>query len=218
MSDPQPVYLSDYQPPAYRVTHTELTFDLDPTATRVKARLLIERHPEADAKAPLVLNGEHLKLISLAIDATPLDVAAYELDDEVLRIAQVPERFVLESEVEIAPQENTALEGLYQSNGMYCTQCEAEGFRRITFYPDRPDVMATFKVTVIGDQQQEPILLANGNPIERGELKGGRHFVTWEDPHPKPCPTTASPPPRSCGRRCARFRATAMFCSFLPRA
>ncbi|CAM0556826.1 Aminopeptidase N [Vreelandella titanicae] len=187
MSDPQPVYLSDYQPPAYRVTHTELTFDLDPAATRVKARLLIERHPEADAKAPLVLNGEQLKLISLAIDATPLDVAAYELDDEVLRIAQVPERFVLESEVEIAPQENTALEGLYQSNGMYCTQCEAEGFRRITFYPDRPDVMATFKVTVIGDQQQEPILLANGNPIERGELKGGRHFVTWEDPHPKPC-------------------------------
>ena len=187
MSDPQPVYLSDYQPPAYRVTHTELTFDLDPAATRVKARLLMERHPEADANAPLVLNGEHLKLISLAIDATPVDASAYELDDEGLRIAQVPERFVLESEVEIAPQENTALEGLYQSNGMYCTQCEAEGFRRITFYPDRPDVMATFKVTVIGDQQQEPVLLANGNPIERGELKGGRHFVTWEDPHPKPC-------------------------------
>ena len=187
MSDPQPVYLSDYQPPAYRVTHTELTFDLDPAATRVKARLLMERHPEADANAPLVLNGEHLKLISLAIDATPVDASAYELDDEGLRIAQVPERFVLESEVEIAPQENTALEGLYQSNGMYCTQCEAEGFRRITFYPDRPDVMATFKVTVIGDQQQEPILLANGNSIERGELEGGRHFVTWEDPHPKPC-------------------------------
>nr|WP_298057839.1 aminopeptidase N [uncultured Halomonas sp.] len=187
MSDPQPVYLSDYQPPAYRVTHTELTFDLDPAATRVKARLLMERHAEADANAPLVLNGEHLTLISLAIDATPLDASAYELDDEVLRIAQVPERFVLESEVEIAPQENTALEGLYQSNGMYCTQCEAEGFRRITFYPDRPDVMATFKVTVIGDQQHEPILLANGNPVARGELEGGRHFVTWEDPHPKPC-------------------------------
>ncbi|HAA46165.1 MAG: aminopeptidase N [Halomonas sp. 54_146] len=187
MSDPQPVYLSDYQPPAYRVTHTELTFDLDPAATRVKARLLMERHAEADANAPLVLNGEHLTLISLAIDATPLDASAYELDDEVLRIAQVPERFVLESEVEIAPQENTALEGLYQSNGMYCTQCEAEGFRRITFYPDRPDVMATFKVTLIGDQQHEPILLANGNPVARGELEGGRHFVTWEDPHPKPC-------------------------------
>ena len=187
MSDPQPVYLSDYQPPAYRVTHTELTFDLDPAATRVKARLLIERHAKADANAPLVLNGEHLKLISLSIDATPLNESAYQVGAETLSIANVPERFVLESEVEIAPQENTALEGLYQSNGMYCTQCEAEGFRRITFYPDRPDVMATFKVTVIGDQQREPVLLANGNPLERGELEGGRHFVTWEDPHPKPC-------------------------------
>lgn len=187
MSDPQPVYLSDYQPPAYRVTHTELTFDLDPAATRVKARLLIERHAKADANAPLVLNGEHLKLISLSIDATPLNESAYQVDAETLSIANVPERFVLESEVEIAPQENTALEGLYQSNGMYCTQCEAEGFRRITFYPDRPDVMATFKVTVIGNQQREPVLLANGNPLERGELEDGRHFVTWEDPHPKPC-------------------------------
>ncbi|MEA2118309.1 aminopeptidase N [Halovibrio sp. HP20-50] len=187
MSDPQPVYLSDYQPPDYRVTHAELTFDLDPAATRVKARLLIERHPEADANAPLVLNGEHLKLVSLAIDAVPLDTSAYTLDDQGLRIAQVPEQFVLESEVEIAPQENTALEGLYQSSAMYCTQCEAEGFRRITFYPDRPDVMATFKVTVIGDQQREPVLLANGNPVERGKLEGGRHFVTWEDPYPKPC-------------------------------
>lgn len=187
MSDPQPVYLSDYQPPAYRVTHAELTFDLDPAATRVKARLLIERHTEADVDAPLVLNGEHLKLISLAIDETLLDTSAYQVDAEGLQIAKVPGRFELKSEVEIAPQENTALEGLYQSNGMYCTQCEAEGFRRITFYPDRPDVMATFKVTVIGDQQREPILLANGNPIERGELEGGRHFVTWEDPHPKPC-------------------------------
>ena len=186
MSDPQPVYLSDYQPPAYRVTHTELTFDLDPAATRVKARLLMERHPEADANTPLILNGEHLKLIALSIDATPLEEAAYQVDAEGLRIDQVPERFMLESEVEIAPQENTALEGLYQSNGMYCTQCEAEGFRRITFYPDRPDVMATFKVTVIGDQQREPVLLANGNPVERGELDGGRHFATWEDPHPKP--------------------------------
>ncbi len=187
MSDPQPVYLSNYQPPAYRVTHTELTFDLDPAATRVKARLLMERHAEAEANAPLVLNGEHLKLISLSINATPLNESDYQVDAETLTIADVPERFALESEVEIAPQENTALEGLYQSNGMYCTQCEAEGFRRITFYPDRPDVMATFKVTVIGDQQREPILLANGNPMERGELDGGRHFVIWEDPHPKPC-------------------------------
>lgn len=187
MSDPQPVYLSDYQPPAYRVTHTELTFDLDPAATRVKARLLMERHADADANEPLVLNGEHLKFISLSLDAKPLDESAYQLDTASLRIDDLPESFVLESEVEIAPSENTALEGLYQSNGMYCTQCEAEGFRRITFYPDRPDVMATFKVTVVGDQQREPVLLANGNPIARGEMENGRHFVTWEDPHPKPC-------------------------------
>ncbi|WP_404374932.1 aminopeptidase N [Vreelandella aquamarina] len=187
MSDPQPVYLSDYQPPAYQVTHTELTFDLDPTATRVKARLTITRHANADQDAPLVLNGEHLMLHSLAIDGQPLASADYRLTDETLTIERVPAAFTLESDVEISPSSNTALEGLYQSNGMYCTQCEAEGFRRITYYPDRPDVMATFKVTVIGDQKHEPVLLANGNPVEQGNLEGGRHFVTWEDPHPKPC-------------------------------
>ena len=187
MSDPQPVYLSDYQPPAYRVTHTELTFDLDPVATHVKARLLFERNDQADDKAPLVLDGEQLTLISLAIDGTALTKADYQHDDHGLKIHTVPASFSLESEVKIAPSTNTALEGLYQSSGMYCTQCEAEGFRRITFYPDRPDVMATFTVTVIGDVQKEPILLANGNPVASGEMEGGRHFVKWEDPHPKPC-------------------------------
>lgn len=187
MSDPQPVYLSDYQPPNYCITHTELTFDLDPTATRVKARLLIERHTDADSAAPLVLDGEQLKLVSLALDGRPLTEDDYQLDDSVLRIASVPASFCLESEVEIAPSQNTALEGLYQSNGMYCTQCEPEGFRRITFYTDRPDVMATFKVTVIGSAEHEPVLLANGNPVEKGALDNGRHFAVWEDPHPKPC-------------------------------
>ena len=187
MSDPQPVYLSDYQPPAYHVTHTELTFDLDPTETRVKARLTMQRHPSVDASAPLVLNGEHLSLRALAIDGQALSDTDYQLTDETLTIAHVPATFTLESDVAISPSSNTALEGLYQSNGMYCTQCEAEGFRRITYYPDRPDVMATFKVTVIGDAHKEPVLLANGNPIAQGQLEGGRHFVTWEDPHPKPC-------------------------------
>ena len=187
MSDPQPVYLSDYQPPAYQVTHTELTFDLDPTATRVKARLTVERHASADQAAPLVLNGEHLTLHALSINGQALAEADYQLTDETLTIPSVPAAFTLESEVEISPSSNTALEGLYQSNGMYCTQCEAEGFRRITYYPDRPDVMATFKVTVIGDAQREPVLLANGNPVDQGTLESGRHFVTWEDPHPKPC-------------------------------
>ncbi|MFG6666790.1 aminopeptidase N [Halomonas sp. HNIBRBA4712] len=186
MSDPQPVYLSDYQPPDYTVTHTELTFDLDPAATRVKARLHIERNSAAAADAPLVFDGEKLALKALALDGQPLDESAYTLTDTTLTVASVPARFCLESEVEIDPQSNTALEGLYQSSGMYCTQCEAQGFRRITFYPDRPDVMATFRVTVIGDKNREPVLLSNGNPVEKGEADGGRHYATWEDPHPKP--------------------------------
>ncbi|RAH37944.1 aminopeptidase N [Halomonas sp. SL1] len=187
MSEPQPIHLSDYRPPAYRVTHTELTFDLDPSATRVKARLHVERHPEREAGEPLELDGEQLALKAIAIDGQPLGDDEYALTEQGLRIERAPERFLLDTEVEIAPEANTALEGLYQSGGMFCTQCEAEGFRRITFYPDRPDVMATFSTTVIGRLDREPVLLSNGNPVERGELPNGRHFVTWEDPHPKPC-------------------------------
>ncbi|WP_163576977.1 aminopeptidase N [Halomonas faecis] len=187
MSEPKPTYLSDYRPPAYRVTHVELSFDLDPAATRVKTRLHVERHPQREAGEPLVLDGEQLALEAIAIDGQPLGEDEYAVDDHGLTVHRVPERFQLDTEVKIAPQENTALEGLYQSSGMYCTQCEAEGFRRITFYPDRPDVMATFSTTVIGDGEREPVLLSNGNPVERGTLPGGRHFVTWDDPFPKPC-------------------------------
>ncbi|MGK0547851.1 aminopeptidase N [Halomonas cupida] len=186
MSDPQPIHLSDYLPPAYRVTRTELSFDLAPGATRVKARLHLERHPEREAGEALWLDGEQLSLVSIAIDGRPLSNDEYELSDKGLSIAKVPASFVLETDVEIAPEDNTALSGLYRSGGMFCTQCEAEGFRRITFYPDRPDVMATFSTTVVGDVTREPVLLSNGNPVERGELQDGRHFVTWEDPHPKP--------------------------------
>ncbi|MGM0983607.1 MAG: aminopeptidase N [Pseudomonadota bacterium] len=185
MSEPQPTYLSDYRPPAYRVTRTELTLDLDPNATRVKARLHIERHPEREA-GPLELDGEQLSLKAIAIDGQSLEPDEYEVDEAALVVHRVPKAFLLDTEVEIAPDANTALSGLYRSSGMFCTQCEAEGFRRITFYPDRPDVMATFSTTVIGHAEQEPVLLSNGNPVERGELPGGRHFVTWEDPHPKP--------------------------------
>ncbi|TDR50837.1 aminopeptidase N [Halomonas ventosae] len=186
MSEPQPIHLSDYRPPAYRVTRTELTFDLDPDATRVKARLHLERHPERESGAPLVLDGEQLALKAIAIDGQPLEQDEYEVGEAGLVVHRVPEAFLLYTEVEIAPDGNTALSGLYRSSGMFCTQCEAEGFRRITFYPDRPDVMATFSTTVIGDAEREPVLLSNGNPVERGTLPGGRHFVTWEDPHPKP--------------------------------
>ncbi|EPC01384.1 aminopeptidase N [Litchfieldella anticariensis FP35 = DSM 16096] len=188
MSAPQPIHLHDYQLPAYRVTHTELKFDLSPSATRVVARLHLERHSERqEDNLPLVLNGEHLKLLRVAIDGQELGAGEYSVDAETLTIFEVPQRFLLDTEVEIAPESNTALEGLYLSNGMFCTQCEAEGFRRITYYPDRPDVMATFSTTVIGDAASLPVLLSNGNPVERGELPNGRHFVTWEDPFPKPC-------------------------------
>ncbi|WP_372610560.1 aminopeptidase N [Halomonas sp.] len=187
MSEPQSIHLSDYRPPAYRVIHTELTFDLDPSAARVRSRLQLERHPDSESNASLELDGEQLRLKRIAIDGQPLGEDEYEVTAKGLRVHRVPEAFLLDTQVEIAPSDNTALSGLYQSSGMYCTQCEAEGFRRITFYPDRPDVMATFSTTVIGDRQREPVLLSNGNPVERGELPNDRHFVTWEDPHPKPC-------------------------------
>ncbi|WP_290789946.1 aminopeptidase N [Halomonas sp.] len=186
MSDPQATHLSDYRPPAYRVIRTDLTFDLEPSATRVKASLHLERHPQREAGLSLELDGEGLDLKAIALDGQPLEADEYVLSDTGLTVYRVPERFRLDTEVEIAPQANTALEGLYRSGSMYCTQCEAEGFRRITFYPDRPDVMATFTTTVIGDTEREPVLLSNGNPVERGSLPNGRHFVTWEDPHPKP--------------------------------
>ena len=186
MSEPKPTYRHDYRPPPYRVSHIELTFELDPAATRVKASLQVERQADAREKAPLMLDGEQLILKSIALDGQGLEEDEYSLTESGLTIHHPPDRFRLDTEVEIAPDENTALEGLYLSNGMYCTQCEAEGFRRITYYPDRPDVMATFTTTVIGDQASLPVLLSNGNPVKRGELPGGKHFVTWDDPFPKP--------------------------------
>ncbi|QJQ95321.1 MULTISPECIES: aminopeptidase N [Halomonadaceae] len=188
MSAPKPTYLHDYQPPAYRVTHTELKFDLTSSTTLVSARLHIERHPQRrdEAELPLILDGEHLALKHIAIDGEVLEDTEYEVDDRHLTIKRAPSRFRLDTQVEIDPAANTALSGLYLSNGMFCTQCEAEGFRRITYYPDRPDVMSTFSTTVIGDKASLPVLLSNGNPVERGELPNGKHFVTWEDPHPKP--------------------------------
>ncbi|MCK0715460.1 aminopeptidase N [Chromohalobacter sarecensis] len=186
MSEPQATHLKDYLPPAYRVTHTELKFDLAPSATTVTARLHVERHPEREAGLPLRFAGDKLSLVRIAVDGQELEAGEYEVDDEGLTIASVPERFLLDTEVSIDPAANTALEGLYVSSGMFCTQCEPQGFRRITFYPDRPDVMATFSTTLVGDKTDAPVLLSNGNPVESGELPEGRHFVTWEDPHPKP--------------------------------
>ena len=182
---PQPIRLADYRPPAFLIDEVILDFALEPKATRVKAKLAVRRNPDGDG--PLVLDGVRLKLASIAIDGQALDSGAYELTPEHLTIAAPPETFILETEVEIDPQGNTALEGLYMSAGRFCTQCEAEGFRKITYYPDRPDVLSRFTVRVEADAKAYPRLLSNGNLVEKGWAGDGRHYALWNDPFPKPC-------------------------------
>lgn len=171
---PTTIYLKDYTPFAFLIDEVRLTFRLHPTATRVLSRIAFRPNPDATDKR-FFLHGEELKLISALVDGQPIETRAVPGGIE----ADVPDApFVWEAEVEINPQANTALEGLYMSNGMYCTQCEAEGFRKITYYPDRPDVMATFDVRIESDL---PVLLSNGNP---GTV--GATYAEWSDPWPKP--------------------------------
>ena len=180
---PQPIRLTDYRPPAFLIETTELVFALEPSATRVKARLAIRRNGEH--AEPLVLNGERLKPISVAVDGRVLGEAERAIDAEYLTVPNVPDAFVLETEVEIDPEANKALDGLYMSGGRFCTQCEAEGFRKITWFPDRPDVLSRFTVRVEADKKFHR-LLSNGNLMESGVLPNGRHYAVWNDPFPKP--------------------------------
>ena len=181
---PVPIRLADYKAPAYLIEETHLDFDLRPGATRVKARLVVKRN--GDHTGPLVLNGERLNLLSVKIGDETRGPNGYALTPDLLTIPDVPESFILETEVEIDPEGNTALEGLYMSGGRFCTQCEAEGFRKITYFPDRPDVLSRFTVRMEADKRFHR-LLANGNRMETGELPGGRHYAVWNDPFPKPC-------------------------------
>ncbi|MCU0971538.1 MAG: aminopeptidase N, partial [Gammaproteobacteria bacterium] len=184
---PRSIRLEDYQPPAYLIDTADLNVDLRPGGTRVRSVLALRRNPAAPAQSgALRLNGEGLELLSIALDGHPLDERGYAVDAESLTLLAPPDRFVLETEVRIVPEDNTALEGLYRSGGMYCTQCEAEGFRRITYFLDRPDVMARFTTTIEADRAALPVLLSNGNPAESGERPDGRHYVRWVDPFPKP--------------------------------
>ncbi len=186
-ASPRAIHLKDYQPPAFLVDTVQLHVDLWERATRVKARLALRCNPAAaGGGGALRLNGEQLALRSIAVDGRALAADEYAVDDESLTIYAVPESFTLETDVEIVPEDNTALEGLYTSGSMYCTQCEAEGFRKITYFLDRPDVMARYTTTIAADKARYPVLLSNGNPVATGDLDGGRHFVTWEDPFPKP--------------------------------
>jgi len=188
IAPPQPVRLADYQPTAYLIDTVDLVFELGAEDTRVKSRLGLRRNPAvAERGAALHLDGEALELVSLALDGEPLGANRYQLEPEGgLILADVPDVFTLDVETRIAPQSNTALSGLYLSGGNFCTQCEPEGFRRITYFIDRPDVMARYTTTITAEKQRYPVLLANGNPVERGDIDARRHWAKWVDPHPKP--------------------------------
>jgi len=181
------IYRRDYEPSGFLVDAVDLGFELDPVQTVVKAKMQVRRNPDLPkSRGPLRLHGDELQLRALRLDGSPLDPGRFEADSQSLQIADVPERFELETEVLIHPAENTKLMGLYTSSDAFCTQCEAEGFRRITYYLDRPDVMARFTTRIEADRAKYPILLSNGNRVGEGELRGGRHWVQWEDPFPKP--------------------------------
>ncbi|MCV6589395.1 MAG: aminopeptidase N [Marinobacterium sp.] len=183
---PQAIYLKDYQVPAWTVESTDLHFELGEEKTTVTSLLKLQRNPLCQQQSPVLVLHGHNSLELLSIQLNGNDLLSYQRDDEQLSITDVPDSIELRTVVQIEPQNNTALEGLYKSDGMFCTQCEAEGFRRITFYPDRPDVMAVFSTTIVADKVRYPVLLSNGNPVEQGETDDGRHFVRWEDPFPKP--------------------------------
>ena len=184
---PKMIYLKDYQAPEYLIDETHLTFELFEDHTLVHAQLVMRRNPARGAGLPpLALDGQQLELLSVKLNDLELTAQDYQLTDSHLTLHPQTQQFVLDTSVKIHPESNTALEGLYKSGGMFCTQCEAEGFRKITYYLDRPDVMSTFTTTVIGDKNRYPILLSNGNPVGSGPQDEGRHWATWEDPFKKP--------------------------------
>ncbi|KTC41217.1 aminopeptidase [Pseudomonas sp. ABAC61] len=184
---PKMIYLKDYQAPEYLIDETHLTFELFEDHSLVHAQLVMRRNPARGAGLPpLVLDGQQLELLSVSLSDQLLGAADYQLDDSHLTLHPGSASFTVDTSVRIHPESNTALEGLYKSSGMFCTQCEAEGFRKITYYLDRPDVMSKFTTTVVAEQHSYPVLLSNGNPIASGPGEDGRHWATWEDPFMKP--------------------------------
>ncbi|MFS2023306.1 aminopeptidase N [Massilia sp. CT11-137] len=182
---PQTIYRKDYTAPSYLVDTVELGFDLDPARTVVANRMTVRRNP-ASAQREIELYGEDIELVTLRLNGRTLAEGDYVIEGTLLRIPNAPEEATLEIETICVPESNTTLSGLYTSNGSFYTQCEAEGFRRITYFPDRPDVMARFTVMLRADKDKYPVLLSNGNLIEEGDLPDGRHYALWEDPFKKP--------------------------------
>ena len=184
---PQTIFLKDYRPPQFFIDTADLHIDLGEEWTTVKARLKCRRNTASTENTKsLVLDGQKMELQNVRLDNVELIQEQFQVDDSYLTIPDVPETFVLETEVRIQPQNNTALEGLYKSSKMFCTQCESEGFRSITYFLDRPDVMSLYSTTISADPQLYPVLLSNGNLIDSGKFSDGRHWVMWEDPFPKP--------------------------------
>lgn len=187
---PRPVHLRDYRPPNYLIKSVHLDFKLDPSSTRVQSRLSLRPNPQSQASAaPLILDGEQLKLDAVLLDGRELARSEYRLSKRALTIPNPPAKpFTLEIHTTVDPSANKSLQGLYRSRGIFCTQCEAQGFRRITYFLDRPDVLSTYTVRIEADANEAPVLLANGNRVERGTSdRGNRHYAVWHDPHPKPC-------------------------------
>jgi len=186
---PRPILLKDYRPPNFLIDTVTLDVSLHPTRTRVRCRLKLRPNPLVAKPGALTLDGELLELESVKLDGRQLAASEYKVSDKALVIAGVPRgEFALDITTYCNPDANKALTGLYLSKGIYCTQCEAQGFRRITYFLDRPDVLATYTVRIEADRNDAPVLLSNGNPVERGTLDGGkRHYALWRDPHPKPC-------------------------------
>src|SRR5262249_26674220 len=184
----RPVHLEDYRPPDWLVEAVELDVSLDPTAPQVRAALTLRPNGTGAGPGPLMLDGESLKLRALKLDGAAPPPEQFVATPERLTIAQPPQRrFRLEIETVVDPSANTQLLGLYRSGAIYCTQCEAEGFRRITYFPDRPDVMAVYTTRIEAEKADAPVLLANGNLVASGDVPGTtRHFAVWHDPFPKP--------------------------------
>ena len=181
------IYRNNYTPPDYRIDSIDLRFELGDATTLVTSRMALRaEYATSSGMRPLVLNGKQLVLRGVSLDGVPLAENLYSVTADLLTIYDVPPAFILEVVTELRPQDNTSLEGLYRSGGMFCTQCEAEGFRAITYYPDRPDVLTLFTTTIVADSTSYPVLLSNGNLQASGKLPDGRHFATWHDPFRKP--------------------------------
>ena len=203
---PQTTYLKDYQPPSFLVTSIELEIDIEDKWTVVTSKVKGHRNPKSIVgNEPLIFNGEGQTLLDIKCNGRVLKADEYKLTDEKLIINDMVDEFCLVIISKNYPQNNKSLEGLYLSEGMYCTQCEAEGFRKITFFPDRPDVMSLYRTRIIACKTAFPVLLSNGHLIDSGDLQYGRHYAVWEDPFPKPsylfalvagCLLYTSPSPR----------------------